>query len=341
MSPTATAPALDKKRIIWIDWMKSIGIYLIVAGHFFPIGERYVYGFSVPLFFLVSGFLSKREPDSRIFWKKLWYNMVIPLASLCLIIFTAEECAKIYEGNFSLSDIPKFLVGFIGGFHFSLQCLWYVYTLICLKIILQYMAKGRTMNILLLIALPMAGIWLNRVFPSVFGFRIVRAYNAAIDTTIAYPFYIIGFYLKKWKSVITGYRNIPVEIICFAIFAFILIFSVMYNGDDRVSIVRCCYGDNFILYLTGGLSGSICVLIISKFLGDTLSGFATTISRGTIIILAFHIYLIPYIKPLISDCNPFVEYLAALLLTISFVPLIMLISRYAPFLIGNRGNKST
>lgn len=337
MGPAESCPGHDKKRIIWIDWMKSIGIYLIVAGHFFPIGEKYVYAFSVPLFFLVSGFLSKREADNRVFWRKLWHNMVIPLSSLCFIIFLADQCIMIHEGNFNILDIPRYVMGFFCGFHFSLQCLWYVYTLICLKIILQFLAKGRILNILLIISLPLAGIWLNRVFPSIFGFRIVRAYNAAIDTTIAYPFYIIGFYLREWKSAISRYRNIPVEIISLVIFAIILIFSVIYNGDDRVSIVRCGYGDNFILYLTGGLAGSICVLIVSKFLGDTFVRIIDIISRGTIIILAFHIYLIPYIKPLIAEYNPAVEYLAAFILTISFIPLIMLISRYAPFLIGSRG----
>ena len=33
-------------RIVWIDWMKTIGIYLIVLGHFFSVGEKYVYVFN-------------------------------------------------------------------------------------------------------------------------------------------------------------------------------------------------------------------------------------------------------------------------------------------------------
>jgi fucose 4-O-acetylase-like acetyltransferase len=32
-----------KERLIWIDWMKVIGIFLIVLGHTFPTGNQYIY----------------------------------------------------------------------------------------------------------------------------------------------------------------------------------------------------------------------------------------------------------------------------------------------------------
>jgi surface polysaccharide O-acyltransferase-like enzyme len=33
---------MDKERIIWIDRMKVIGMYFIIAGHLFPIGYTYI-----------------------------------------------------------------------------------------------------------------------------------------------------------------------------------------------------------------------------------------------------------------------------------------------------------
>ena len=41
-----------KEHLYWIDWMKVIGIYFIVLGHLFPIGNEYIYVFSVSLFLL-------------------------------------------------------------------------------------------------------------------------------------------------------------------------------------------------------------------------------------------------------------------------------------------------
>ena len=77
---TITSTTLESSpRQNWLDWMKAIGIVLIVYGHFFSFYNRYVYVFSVPLFFVISGFLCRRETDTKLFWKKLWYNLVVPL----------------------------------------------------------------------------------------------------------------------------------------------------------------------------------------------------------------------------------------------------------------------
>ena len=46
-------------RLNWLDWMKVIGMYLIVYGHFSSYGHKFIYTFSVPLFFMISGFLFK------------------------------------------------------------------------------------------------------------------------------------------------------------------------------------------------------------------------------------------------------------------------------------------
>lgn len=49
---------MSKNRIIWIDWLKVFGIFLIIWGHMFPpMITDFIYSFSVPLFFITSGFL--------------------------------------------------------------------------------------------------------------------------------------------------------------------------------------------------------------------------------------------------------------------------------------------
>ena len=72
-------------RFNWLDWMKAIGIGLITYGHFFSLFDIYVYVFNVPLFFVISGFLCKREVDSTTFWRKLWFNLIVPLIIICTI----------------------------------------------------------------------------------------------------------------------------------------------------------------------------------------------------------------------------------------------------------------
>ena len=66
------------ERLIWIDWLKVLGMYLIVVGHMFPPGNEFVYVFSVPLFFISSGFLTKREDSLRTFGQKDYARLVEP-----------------------------------------------------------------------------------------------------------------------------------------------------------------------------------------------------------------------------------------------------------------------
>jgi len=56
-----------KERIAWVDNMKAVAIFLVVAGHYVnaQLARAYIYSFHVPLFFLVSGLLfSRKDPGS-------------------------------------------------------------------------------------------------------------------------------------------------------------------------------------------------------------------------------------------------------------------------------------
>ncbi|HON53348.1 MAG TPA: acyltransferase family protein [Bacteroidales bacterium] len=69
------------QRINWIDYAKVIGIYLVVLGHL-PIPEQgsvYIYSFHMPLFFFISGFLSKTNNITfRQFILKKIRTLIIP-----------------------------------------------------------------------------------------------------------------------------------------------------------------------------------------------------------------------------------------------------------------------
>lgn len=69
-----------KERLNYIDYMKTSGIYLIVLGHMFPCpGTNFIYSFSVPLFFFISGFLFYQSDSFNTFLRKNFYSLIIPL----------------------------------------------------------------------------------------------------------------------------------------------------------------------------------------------------------------------------------------------------------------------
>ncbi|SHH09864.1 Acyltransferase family protein [Bacteroides clarus YIT 12056] len=68
-----------KERLNYIDFMKTSGIYLIVLGHMFPApGTNFIYSFSVPLFFFISGFLFYQQNNFAAFLIKNLHSLIIP-----------------------------------------------------------------------------------------------------------------------------------------------------------------------------------------------------------------------------------------------------------------------
>ena len=77
-----------KKDIVWLDYSRFIGIFLVVFCHSFPtipgwIEVRpvkaiwdYVYLFHMPLFFIVSGYLYKQGSPNGL--RRLWIRLIVP-----------------------------------------------------------------------------------------------------------------------------------------------------------------------------------------------------------------------------------------------------------------------
>lgn len=48
---------LNNGEVNWIDWMKTLGMFFIIWGHLSPeLLKDCIYTFSVPSFFVISGF---------------------------------------------------------------------------------------------------------------------------------------------------------------------------------------------------------------------------------------------------------------------------------------------
>lgn len=152
------------KRLNWIDWMKAIGMYLIVLGHLTAIGYEYIYVFSVPLFFLISGFLCHKETNAKIFWKKLVYNLMIPMIILGIAMFVMVSASQLLKGTFDIHDLYSFPVRFAIGCSWTLGSLWFVYTLVVLKVIYQFLDTNKFASIMLFIMLPLLGILIKTRF---------------------------------------------------------------------------------------------------------------------------------------------------------------------------------
>lgn len=317
-----TAKSLGDTRMNWIDWIKAIGMFLIVYGHTHP--EKlavYIYTFNVPLFFIVSGFLSKREKDLKIFLEKTFYNLILPVMIVVVVSYLWYTTKHLILGDYSLTSIFKFIIGSLVGAQAYLGRCWFVYTLIVLKAIYQFTPTycEKTLTAVLLVIFTIIALILS-------FYKIHLGYSP-INVFISYHFFCIGLILKKYKLQINNFHNIYVEVMLFFISLLFIYICGKYNGYVWVYING--YGENFLLYLIGGVSGMVLVYVISKWLNKIKLSIVRDISFGTIVILGFHYNLIGMIDNITSN-----KIIISIIIMLLFVPFIRFCEKYFPYVLG-------
>ena len=75
-------------RYVWVDWMKSILIILVVLGHSGSLFTPYIYLFHIPAFFFVSGYLSDySKPNQGKFSSSKYLIYAILIYNLFLLYY--------------------------------------------------------------------------------------------------------------------------------------------------------------------------------------------------------------------------------------------------------------
>ena len=77
-----------ERRIAWIDMLKGIGILCVVLGH--STGDRYVYLFHMPLFYILSGYMIKQPIKPSAYISKSTIRLLIPYFSFLFLISLPE-----------------------------------------------------------------------------------------------------------------------------------------------------------------------------------------------------------------------------------------------------------
>ena len=314
-------------RLEWIDWMKSLGIYLIVLGHFYSVGEKFIYIFHVPLFFLISGILSKREEDDSIFWKKIWYNLAVPMLIMATLNFILYCILQIWCGSFHFSDLYWFIRNILFGMVSGYGNLWFVYTLILLKISFQYCKSILLFCFLFVLMLALAYIYNNSDVSTCPFF--LKEPNAVVNVCTAFPFFAFGVFLHDYRTIINGWNHR--KMLFFIIICGLLLVSICYYYNGSAGLYRCNYGSNIFLFLIGGVAGSMMIFAASKIIGHAPQT-VTIISQGTIIVLGFHKLFVELFRVFFPAS--YLDIIFAALIVIIFIPVIVAIEKFFPLMAG-------
>lgn len=329
VSETQQGISQKSERLVWIDWMKTLGMGAIVYGHF-AFQNPYVYTFSVPLFFLISGFLNKIEIQEKVFWRKQYWNLIVPMILICLCNYLMRIIISDQYQEITLRALLKQVGLMLAGMYDGVREMWFVYTLILLKIVHQYVHKPIVVPVLVVISIIISFILIN-YDPLLMGKHIFKLHSAYLSVFISYPFFIAGMYLKKWKGWLSSVK------MSYGGFALLLlsVFLIVFCGDHNgvVYMVNHEYGKSLFFFFLGGISGSVCIYILSRHLNTFMRSFAKTISIGSIVVLGFHMQLIvlnPY-----GAKTTFSYIIFTVIILLLFVPIIIVVKKYLPWMMGS------
>lgn len=163
-------------------------------GAFFPAHIQYLtYSFSVQLFFFISGFLFRREIETEVFWAKNRIDIIIPY-----FLLGGVNCVYFMLRATEPGCIMKHIAGFLLGISNFDNCggcggLWFVATLLVLKVIVQYITRNKELCLLLGIMIPSMVVYRHMLTD-----LSVEWYGFGIGSTFeAYPFFLCGFVLSN------------------------------------------------------------------------------------------------------------------------------------------------
>lgn len=308
-------------RYNWIDWMKAIGIFLIVYGHYFSYGDTYIYVFNVPLFFIISGYLYKKEISIKVFWKKTMYNLIIPMLILIILVQLYLLARKMLSVPITLNEIRDIGINIILGQHKQYGPCWFIYTLALIRILRFYLPEKRIRSVSIFI------IFAFIIFSCYLSYEKMFIGNAYVNVCVAYPFFAIGEHLQKYKDTINSFSSKAWIIFIIIVSTIIVLLCGKYNGN--IWMYKNDYGLSFILFILGGCVGTVSIFGISKLLNSYKSRIVEDISIGSLIIIGLHLQLINYTK-----ITPSLDVISAMILTLMFVPVIRLAKKYCPLIIG-------
>ena len=110
-------------RLDWVDVARGIGIIAVVAGHVWTRGPARdaIYSFHMPLFFLLSGMLSRPHPVAAFTWRQI-VTQGRPYAAFLILLLLADQIVEPMKGKAPIfrdwpQDMESVLLGgtWLGG----------------------------------------------------------------------------------------------------------------------------------------------------------------------------------------------------------------------------------
>jgi fucose 4-O-acetylase-like acetyltransferase len=340
-------------RISWIDNMRWIGILLIVLGHTlmpeWSLLTTYIFSFHVVLFFILSGLLFRVKENENIikFVKTKFMRLMVPFICFNILFFIIMKL----EWKFTGTRVVDFLVwlGYwdylgdnwwymnnTGWFNLINISTWFLPALFLTSIyyfILNHFVKNIYIRVSILIILSVIVFIESRA--TIFRFP----WSAEIALMMTLFYWVAHSFKSQIFQLIESIRLKHLSLIPIILFLhFITLNSVNVSTN---------YYGNYWLFILNSVLGFITFLIIAKNIWD--NRVLNFFWKNSIIILWFEWIRVEIMENinflsfwLLQYERGYIEWFTQFTLTILFlIPIIWIINKYIPFILGWGYKKSS
>lgn len=320
-----------KQRIIWIDWAKTILIYLMVVGHCnpVPLHAEIFYAFHMPAFFIISGLLFHVHTLGRTI-----KNIVVPVCFISMVNALFFSIPKILKGTLSTSVLfHNWWLQYFTVDSGANLCLfggvWFIVVLLICRLCMYFLVK-----------LPNSLLWGGIVFCILFmGIEPYISIPQTIKNSYLWlvipslPFFVLGYMMKGKLEKLMQKWNLKAALL------FTLLFLILCLYIGRCDIYGNNYGKSYILFFFNAILGSSIFFGFCNYLkrNDSIEIF----SKGTLLILGMNMFFRNISKIIINvfhidslfghDIIPWIQGLFVILLC--YFPIKLLLKR-TPYLLG-------
>jgi len=272
-------------RIVWIDYLKVLGITLVVLGHFYSPFRTWIFTFHMPLWFLISGFLCKARG-----WReemgKVWHSLLLPYLLYGVICLVAD--ALFFVPHFStiavrLGDmLPQLLMGDLDSMVSRIpKPLWFLLSLAGVRLIAAFAGRYH-----ILLALPSLLLFfvLELLRQRIAGFWS-HDWMQLHSTLLAYPLFAVGIFLRRVGFAVYRWPA-TLNFMTGGVLSFTCLVIAWWNGAIDISL--CVFYGNVWLTLICAIGISVGLMLAFASLPLPRIGWVEKLSEGTLLVLATH-----------------------------------------------------
>lgn len=321
MQSVSCSDSLGSNRIGFVDWAKTICIFLMVVGHWSSNHHlllTYICSFHMPALFIISGFLFKPHA---------WYKTLLSYAIPVTFFSVVNLFVQLFLGEITFDEIifPQ-LIFRIFHYRYGLGANlfigdWFLWALLGLRFLFGDVKQLRVTRKYYFI------ISLVCVFYMTF-----ESYLVSVDTIFrgyligrmipSLIFFCFGFYIfdRKWK---------PESVSKFYIIPLVPLFFLLPLFNGCCGIVANEYGVSYLIFAANAILSSVLLFVLCTKIPTTK--FTETISSGTFVVLGTHIPILNILNHLLPNM---ISFMYPFITIVICYYIIVLCEKYCPILLG-------